>query len=175
MQSIFVLHKKQRYLWNFYQDYWSHPDPSIKIDWWNAYFSLSKYIFSSRMQMQIHTKNFHNFFFSVLAFKIKSSQSGYLTRDKIQKQNCKCFLHFVDFIAFPLQFWIFQMPAQFDTKCDIITLCQLHTLKFLIRELNTFLILFWNFPYLHGLIRTYTFIYFWEKFPPTWLSGLHTC
>ena len=120
--------------------------------------------------MQIHTKNFHNFFFSVLAFKIKSSQSGYLTRDKIQKQNCKCFLHFVDFIAFPLQFWIFQMPAQFDTKCDLIILCQLHTLKFLISKRVTFLILFWDFflpKYMALLIRTYTFIYFWEKLPPT--------
>ena len=40
------------------------------------------------------------------------------------------------------------------------------SLKFLISV--TFLILFWDFSDLHGLIRTYTFIYFWEKFPPTY-------
>ena len=37
-----------------------------------------------------------------------------------------------------------------------------------------FLILFWLFSYLHGLIRTYTFIYFREKFSPTQLLGT-TC
>ena len=73
---------------------------------------------------------------------IKSSQTGYLTHDKIQKQKCKCFLHFVDFIAFPLQFWIFQMPAQFDTKCDIIILCQLHTQIPIKKKCH---IVYWNF------------------------------
>ena len=40
------------------------------------------------------------------------------------------------------------------------------TLKFLIRVLH-FLFVFGIFFYLHGLIRTYMFIYFWEKYPPT--------
>ena len=46
------------------------------------------------------------------------------------------------------------------------------TLKFLISVLH-FLFFFGIFSYLHGLIRTYTFIYFREKFPPTWLC--HIC
>ena len=44
------------------------------------------------------------------------------------------------------------------------------TLKFLITVLH-FLFFFGIFSYLHGLIRTYTFIYFREKFPPTLLLG----
>ena len=42
----------------------------------------------------------------------------------------------------------------------------LWTLKFLIRVLH-FLFFLGIFSYLHGLIRTYTFIYFWDKFLPT--------
>ena len=43
---------------------------------------------------------------------------------------------------------------------------KLSTLKFLIRVLH-FLFFFGIFSYLHGLIRTYMFIYFWEKVSPT--------
>ena len=46
----------------------------------------------------------------------------------------------------------------------ICLIINLTTLKFLINVLHFF---FGIFSYLHGLIRTYTFIYFWEKFPPT--------
>ena len=45
-------------------------------------------------------------------------------------------------------------------------------LKFLIRVLN-FLFFFGNFSYLHGLIRTYMFICFWEKMSPILLLGTH--
>ena len=51
------------------------------------------------------------------------------------------------------------------TKASMTSLVE-HTLKFLIRVLH-FLFFFEIFSYLHGLNRTYTFIYFWEKFPPS--------
>ena len=43
---------------------------------------------------------------------------------------------------------------------------QISTLKFLIRVLY-FLIFYGIFSYLHGLLRTYTFIYLWGKLEPT--------
>ena len=58
----------------------------------------------------------------------------------------------------------------FHSKVDAMPLSLKNLL--LIRVFH-FLIFFGIFSYLYGLIRTYTFIYFWENLPPTRLLGPH--